>query len=117
MTEYTFPADDEPIAEPAPPPKPSKVSKEDRLELENFQVKLQNVQLQLQIMQADLAKALTERNTLVEGMKKKREEMQDKYGVDIARVTIADDGTITPIPPQASTPNPFQHIIKPPGTP
>lgn len=131
MPHYDFPDNEapQPAPEPVllelpvepkpapPPPRPSKISKEDRLELEVFQVKLQNVQLQLQIMQADLAKALAERNNLVEGMKKKREEIQAKYGVDIAQVKIADDGTITPIVQQSSVPGPLQNIIKPLGTP
>lgn len=77
---------------------PVVIAKEDRVELENFQLKLHNVQLQMQIMQADLAKALGTRDQLVAGMKKKRDELMQKYGIDIATVQINDDGTVVPLP-------------------
>lgn len=112
MTDYDdFPKPvPEPVAveeKPATPPKPQKVSREDRLEVENLSMKIQNVQLQLQIMQSDLQKALMTRNDLVEQMKKKRDEYMQKYGIDIATVAIADDGTVTPL----------QNPIKIPGMP
>lgn len=93
---------DEQVVTSAPEPEAKKgpvvVAKEDRVELENFQLRLQNVQLQMQIMQADLAKALGERDRLVVSMRNKRDEILKKYGIDIAAVKINDDGTVTPLP-------------------
>lgn len=88
----------QPVPEPTPPPvlAPTKISKEDILDLENMQLKMENVQLQLQIMQGDLQKAMGEREKLVVRMKAKRDAMLVKYGVDVAQVAIADDGTVTP---------------------
>ncbi len=104
--EFTAPApvDESPhhaMAEKEPPQAPpaktaQKMDRLDRLELENITAHMQNCNLQIQIIQGDLAKALARRNDLVEKMKLKRKEMQAKYGVDIAAVNVADDGTITP---------------------
>ncbi len=92
------------IEPPLEVPKPSTISKEDQLELQVFQLEMQNVQLQLQVMQADMQKALTHRNEIMEKVKKKRVEMQEKYGVDITKVNIDDKGKITPIPNAPSIP-------------
>lgn len=90
---------------PPPAPSPPRVSKEDRLEVENLQVKLQNVQLQLQIMQADLAKALHTRDEYVKKFKEKREYFLQTYGVDLTQITIDDEGNITRLPPNPNLQN------------
>ncbi len=90
---------------PPPAQKPTKVSKEDRLEVEVLSMKLQNVQLQMQIMQSDLAKALATRDQLVEKFKEKREYFLQTYGVDITAINIDDEGNIIRIQPNPTLQN------------
>ena len=79
---------------------PVTISKEDRLQAELLQSKMQNVQLQLQIMQADIQKALVARNELVAEMNKFRAEFQEKYGLDLAKVQINSDGSVQEAAPR-----------------
>jgi hypothetical protein len=80
---------------------PTVIDREDRLEAELLQTKIQNVQFQLQLMQADLQKALETRNTLINQMTTFREVFQNKYGVDLAKLHINDDGTFKVLPPRS----------------
>lgn len=73
-------------------PKPTVLTKEDRLELENLQLKASNIQLQLTVMQADIQKAIAERDVVVKAMADKRQEVLEKYGVDIATVRVGPKG-------------------------
>lgn len=82
-----------PMATQPPKAKPERIKPEDRLRAENLMLKLQNVQLQLQVMQADLAKALGSRQAIQLEMEKLRKEFLEIYGVDLATINIADDGT------------------------
>lgn len=77
---------------------PTVIDREDRLEAELLQTKLQNVQFQLQLMQADLQKAMESRNGLINEMTKFRTSFQEKYGVDLAKIHINDDGTFQVVP-------------------
>lgn len=70
------------------------VVKEDRLQAELIQAKMQNVQYQLQIMQGEIQKALMERNAIVGEMAKFREEFQAKYNLDLTKIQINNDGTV-----------------------
>lgn len=73
---------------------PVTVAKEDRLQAELLQAKMQNVQLQLQVMQADIQKAIAARNDLVAEMNKFRAEFQAKYNLDLAQIQINSDGSV-----------------------
>ena len=73
---------------------PVVIAKEDRLQAELIQARMQNVQYQLQIMQGEIQKALAERNTIIAEMGKFREEFQAKYNLDLAKIQINNDGTV-----------------------
>ncbi len=73
---------------------PVVVSREDRLELELVTARMQNIQLQLQIMQQDMIKATESRNTLIKRAQDLRTQFQQKYGIDITKVSIGDDGKV-----------------------
>ena len=73
--------------------KPTVVDRADRLEAELLTAKLQNIQLQLQIMQQDMVKAGEARNAVVKRMQEFRVEFLQKYGLDLTKVIINDDGT------------------------
>ena len=103
-------SDAEVVQQEAPPvdEKPVVFSPEDRLRAEKLALQMQNIQLQLQIMQSDLQKAIGSRNTLVVQMNALRDEYLKKYGVDIAKVQINDDGTYTMLQQQVPGVPPVQ---------
>lgn len=76
-------------------PELTKISNEDRLRALNVQLRLQNVQLQLQLMQADLQKAVQSRVALLEEAGKIQKEFIEKYSVDLSKVQINEDGSLT----------------------
>lgn len=78
-------------------PKPTVVDRADRLEAELLTSRLQNIQLQLQIMQQDMVKAGEARNAVVKRMQEFRVEFMQKYGLDLTKVIINDDGTFRPV--------------------
>jgi hypothetical protein len=89
-------------AQQPPPPKkyPDKMSKEDRLEVEN--IALQMRVLQGQVQNCDLTKngLVTQMKDLQLQMEKLSNALSVKYGIDIRRNTVAADGTIIRTPPK-----------------
>lgn len=84
-------------AKPEPPPKPTVISSEDRLKVENLDLKMKNIQLQLQIMQSELQKAMTLRGGYVKEMEDMRRHFIATYGADLASIKINDDGSFAPL--------------------
>lgn len=72
--------------------------KEIVIQAENMSLKLQNVQLQLQLMHQQLGQAMDTRNKLHKEMEALRQKVMMEYGLDLAKVTIANDGTVEAVP-------------------
>ena len=87
----------EPTSTPA---KPKKLEKQDILELKNFFLKIQNLKLQGDRLQEDTKKCHQMIGELQENLRKKRDELSEKYGVDLTKCQVAADGTIIPGIPQ-----------------
>jgi len=81
---------------PEPPIKQKKITREEMLEIENLTLRTQNIALHEQRLQQDIIRANEERRSLQEQVRKKRDELSAKYGVDLTApgVVITPDGFI-----------------------
>lgn len=80
-------------SEPAPVA-PSKLTREEYLEIESLSLKVQNVALQHEKLQADVIKAVQMRQDLQKELATMLKRFSEKYGVDLTKVQILPDGTI-----------------------
>lgn len=74
---------------------PKKLTEEERLKIENCYLQIENLRLQSERMQADLIKAVQMRQELQKNMLQMQTDLGAKYQVDMTRVQISPDGTIT----------------------
>jgi hypothetical protein len=78
------------------PPMPPRLTREERLELENITLKVENIRLQQERLKLDFDRS----KAMLLGLQKESFEMNDrlnkKYGVDLAASDIQSDGTIVP---------------------
>lgn len=72
-----------------------KLTTEERLEISNVYLQIQNLHLQAERMQADLIRAVQLRQELQAKMALMQDALGAKYSVDMTKVQIAPDGTIT----------------------
>lgn len=81
---------------PTMPPVPPRLSREERLELENITLKVENTRLQQERLKLDFERA----TTMLLGLQKESFELLDrlnkKYGVDLTKSNIQSDGSIVP---------------------
>jgi hypothetical protein len=76
------------------------ISPEDRAKAEILVLKMENIRYQLQLLQNDAIRAAQTKDALVQEMNAFRAQFQNKYGVDLATLNIAADGTYTIAPVQ-----------------
>jgi len=75
---------------------PVRVSQEDRLRIENLQLKLDKVHLEITLTTQQLMERTKLRGELVSAFQPMREEYMTKYGIDLLAGKIEDDGTFKP---------------------
>lgn len=88
-----------PFVTPAPPPGvplETKLSKEDRLEIENLYLKVENLKLQQLQLQRDITTSVEMRLKLQGEMSLLQLALSKKYGVDLQHCDVGADGSITP---------------------
>lgn len=88
------------VDSPPPPVVPPRLTREERLELENLALKVENIRLQQERLRQDFV-------TSTRMLRELQKEAQDyqfglgkKYGVDLAHSTIQSDGSIIPAKPE-----------------
>jgi len=86
-----------PASAPTPDvPLPTKLSKEDRLEIENLFLKVENLKLQQLQLQRDITTSVEMRQKLQGEMSLLQLALSKKYGVDLQYCDIGLDGSIVP---------------------
>ena len=97
LAEFEVPAPAPLEAEPA---KPSVVTSEDRLRVENLQLRLEKAQLEITLTTSQLNERVKVRGDLLRAAESLRQEMMGKYGIDLYAGRINDDGTFVMNPGQ-----------------
>lgn len=78
------------------PAQPKKLSRQDKLEIENLYLKVENLKLQQERMTQELLQANVMRQGIQQEMATLQAELSAKYGVDMSQVKILPDGTVLP---------------------
>lgn len=81
---------------PPPPAGPKKLEESDVLKLENYFLKIDNVRKGGENLRKDAMIAEMQLRELQTGLTNFREQLSQKYGVDLKTARITPDGTIIP---------------------
>jgi len=81
---------------PAGVPLATKLSRDDRLEIENLYLKVENLKLQQLQLQRDIVTSVELRQKLQGEMSSLQISLSKKYSVDLQNCDISHDGSITP---------------------
>jgi hypothetical protein len=85
-----------PVAVPPQKPKqPIQITKEERLEVENFALKLENIAYRKKVIQDAIADINNEEQATKMGLAKFKESLGQKYGMDSLKLKIRRDGTLS----------------------
>lgn len=96
-----------PATGPRKPGAPIQLTEAESTKVENFALKLENMAYRKQSIQDTIAALNQEERAATEGLKRFKEELGAKYGMDPMRIKVRKDGTLIeePAPARATSPS------------